>query len=276
MTINTNEVFNVFINDEVKQSYQFGSKLLSTVKVKNNIKGITARFQKIGKGIATPRIPQSDVIPMNIDYTPTTVTLENWNAPEYTAYEDLAKLNFDEKREVAEVISKAIGRRIDEVILQRLDTDANPTTVALNSSGLTLDKLRTTKKMMDKKGVPSMDRYFLHSAEGLEDLLKDPEVTSADYNTVKSLVNGELNTYLGFKFIMIEDRVEGGLPLDGSNVRTNFAYHKDSIGMAIGYDVKTKTDWIPEKTSWLINGMFSGAAAVVDNEGVYKVFSQEQ
>ena len=99
-------------------------------------------------------------------------------------------------------------------------------------------------------------------------------VTSGDFNSVKALVNGELDHFLGFTFIGMEDRDEGGI-VSTANVEKNFAFHKNAIGLAVGMDFRSAIDWIPEKTSWLINGMYSAGAVAIDSTGIYEVLSND-
>lgn len=259
---------------QVKQSYQAVGKLRNTVTLRTKVVGSTYKFRKIGRGVATPRIPQSDVIPMNLGYTEKSATLTDWNAAEYTDLFNQAEVNFDEQRELAFVIASAMSRREDQLIIDALDA-ANQsnqtvaTSIGGTNTGINLAKLRKSKRLLDAAGVPSSDRHFVMSAIGLNDqLLGTTEATSSDYNTVKALVQGEVDTFLGFKMHMIEDRDEGGLAL-ASNSRTNFAYHKDAIGLAIGIDMRTSVDWIAEKTSWLANGIFKAGA--VDRDGTYGI-----
>jgi hypothetical protein len=69
------------------------------------------------------------------------------------------------------------------------------------TSGLTIAKLRAAKFILDDGEVDDEDpRIIALSAKQLQDLLRTTEVTSADYNTVKALVAGQIDTFLGFKF----------------------------------------------------------------------------
>lgn len=278
MSTSISNAFIAQFDAEVKQAYQGASKLMDTVRKKTGVIGSTHRFPKLGKGLAQPRIPQTDVIPMNVQHSNATVTLEDWQAPEYSDVMDLQKINFDERKELVQAVSSAIGRRADQLILDAADAGANSTQVSDNiggtDTGLNTAKLRRTKRLMDAAGVPATDRTFVHSAIGLEQLLAETAATSSDFNTVKALVNGEINTWLGFKFIMIEDRDEGGLDLT-SNIRKNFAYHKAALGVAVGINMKTEINYIPEKTSWLTNGMYSAGSVVIDDAGVYEVLTYE-
>jgi len=74
-------------------------------------------------------------------------------------------------------------------------------------------------------------------AQQISDLLGDSIVTSADFNTVRALVQGEIDTFLGFKFV-----TSNRLPFDASNTddRLCFAYTEDAIKLAIGKDVQAK------------------------------------
>jgi hypothetical protein len=259
----------------VKQSYQAGgSKLRPYVTVRTKIVGSTYKFRKIGRGVATPRIPQSDIIPMNVGYSEKSATLTDWNAADYTDLFNQAEVNFDEQKELAFVISSAMGRRDDQLIIDALDAanQANQTvatSIGGTNTGLNLAKLRKAKRLLDAAGVPSGDRAFTCSAIGMNDqLLGTTEATSADYNSVRALVQGEVDTFVGFKFVMIEDRDEGGLAL-ASNSRSNFAFHKDAMGLAVGIDMRTEINYIPEKTSWLAAGLFKAGAT--DRDGTYGI-----
>lgn len=263
---------------QVKAAYQKAGILRRTVRVKTGVVGSTEKFRKYNKGTATPRIPQTDVIPMNAGYAEATATIANWNAPEYTDVFDQQTVNFSEREIVAANIAAAIGRREDQIILDQLDTaNGSPnidTNVGGSTTGLNMAKSRRAMRVLNARGVPKSDRYFLCHSIGLEQMLGTTEATSADYNTVKTLVNGEISKFLAFEWIEMEDRDEGGLPL-ASTLRTNYAYHKMSMGLAIGIDFRTEVGYVNEKTSWLANGLFSAGAAVVDANGVVEIQTTE-
>lgn len=268
-------------DDLVKQSYQGVARLRPTVRVKTGVVGNTHRFTKIGKGIATPRIPQTDVVPMNVGYSTATATLGDWNAPEYTDIFDQQKVNFQEQRQLAFVIASAIGRREDQLIIDALEAASTSLTVSTNVGGtgtnLNTAKYREAKKLLDAKGVPQMDRHMVVHANNLFGLLGDTTATSADFNSIRALVDGSISTWLGFKTITLEDRDEGGLTLTGA-VRTGWAYHggmMGSMGLAVGINFRTEVNYIPEKTSWLANGLFSAGSVAIDAEGIVDVSMTE-
>ena len=106
----------------------------------------------------------------------------------------------------------------------------------------------------------------------------ETQITSSDYNTVQALVRGEIDTYLGFKFIRIGKRAEGGLPHDGAgtypvagDVVDGFAWQRDAVGEAIGIDMQTSVDWVASKKSYLSSGDYKGNAVIIDEVGCVKV-----
>lgn len=269
-------------DDMVKHAYtQQGNSLRKAVRVKTGVVGSEYKFPTMGKGIATARIPQTDVVPMNVAHNRRSAVLSDWNAPEYTDVFDQATNNVQEQRELAHVISGAIGRREDQLILDALDAANSGLTVGVNVGGsntnLNTAKCRLAKARLDKKGVPMADRYAVVHANGMYGLLGDSDANTFDKNAVKALVDGEINRWLGFNFIVMDDRDEGGLVLS-SNERVNFFFHggvRGAIGLAVGIDQRTEVNYIAEKTSWLSNGLFKAGAVAVDPEGVVEVTTNE-
>lgn len=261
----------------VKQAWQGASQLRATVNLKTGVVGSTHRFNKIGKGLATKRIAQTDVVPMNIVHGNATAVLEDWNAAEYTDIFNQQKVPYSEVQSLANVIAKAIGRREDQMVTDALDAAATSNVVATSiggDAGMNVAKLLRAKALLDDNDVDDEERYMAISAKGLEQLLGNTEVTSADFNAVKSLVHGEVDYFLGFKFKKFGKRDEGGLPISGTT-RTSFAYQKEAVGLAIGKDFSVSVDWIAHKTSWLSNGMFIGGAIAIDADGIVEIETTE-
>ena len=97
------------------------------------------------------------------------------------------------------------------------------------STGLTVAKLRAAKKILGEGEVDkSIARHIAVMAEQLDDLLATTEVTSSDFNTVKALVQGELDTFLGFKFHETQRLTD-----DGTD-RQVIAWAQDGILLGVG------------------------------------------
>ena len=263
---------------EVKQAYQANRQLAGLVR-ERTVEGSSVKFPKIGKGSATLRVPQTDVTPMNVSYSQVTCTLQDWNAAEYSDIFHQAKVNFDERRELVQVVSAAVGRRMDQLVIGALAGSSSTLTVSNDiggtDTGLNTAKLRRAKALLDKQNVPMDGRCMLIHANSLESLLGETAVTSADFNSVRALVSGELNTFLGFRFITIGDRNEGGLAIDGSLDRVVYAFHKDAVGLGVGMAMRSEINYVAEKTSYLVNGMFSAGAINIDDEGICLITTRE-
>jgi len=265
---------------EVKHAYQdAGAKLRERVRLKSGVVGSTHRFPKLSAGIASRRTPQADVVPMNLQHTNATLTLEDWNAAEYTDVFDEAKTNISERAELAGAIAKAISRREDQLILDALEATATTLTVAASVGGaasdLNVTKLRRIGRLLGENGVGEDEEItYVGSHQGKESLLGETQVTSADYNSVRALVNGEVNSFLGMMFKWIATRAEGGLDKTG-NDRTSFAWARSAVGHAVGMDQRMEVNYIPTKTSWLANMLFSAGSVEIDAGGVVEVTTTE-
>lgn len=267
-------------DDMVKQDYQPEGSLKGMFREKNSVVGSTHRFTRYTAGTATPRIPQTDVVPMSTGPVNATATLSDWNAPQYTDIFDQQKVNFQEQRLLAYTISSALRRREDQIILDAIDAASTSLTVSTNiggtASNLNVSKLRDAKKELDAQSVPKTDRKFLGHSNNLYGLLGETEATSADYNTIRTLVAGEVDTFLGFKMCFIGDMDEGGIPIPST--RTCYAIHGGSmgcLGVAYGMDLRTEVNYIPEKTSWLANGFLIAGSVAIDANGIVEVSCTE-
>jgi len=278
MAVSISNAFVTLFDSEVKQAYQ-GQRALAGLTRERTVEGSTVKFPKIGKGTASIRVPQTDVVPMSTTYSQVTATMEDYIAAEYSDIFNQAKVNFQDRAELVQVVSGAIGRRMDQVVIDALAASSGTNTVSNDIGGtdtnLNVAKLRAAKKAMDAKNVPAEGRVIIAHANNMDSLLAETAVTSSDFNTVKALVTGEVNTFLGFRFVSIGDRDEGGLAIDGSNDRIVYAFHRDAMGLGIGMGQTSRVDYIPEKTSFLVASMFSAGSVAIDAEGVTKITCRE-
>jgi hypothetical protein len=266
-------------DDLVKHEYQARGRLRNCVTIRTGVTGDQYKFTRMGQGIANQKATQADVTPMNVEHNRQSAILQRWLAPEYTDIFDNDEVNFDEMKELATTIAKALGRREDQLIIDAMNGGTYSTTptdadtgldIVTGATGLTVDKLREINERFQDLEIEDGDKFIAVTPKGLNDLLADTEVTSSDFNTVKALVNGELNTYLGMNFKVLGTRTEGGLPIVTD--QRAFAWHKGSIGYAVGkIDMMTKVDWIAQKTSWLSNGMLRAGSVIRENAGIIRV-----
>jgi len=153
----------------------------------------------------------------------------------------------------------ALGRAMDQLIIDAAlgtaKTGENGTTntafdtanqqIASGSAGLTVAKLREAKKILLSNEVDvEMDPlYIAVTASQLDDLLGTTEVTSSDYNTVKALVQGQVNTFMGFNFIHTEL-----LGVDGSSDRRVVAWAKSGMHCGIWNDISGRVSERADKS----------------------------
>jgi len=272
-----------------KHDFQSMGTLRGTFRQRNNVTGSKCTFNRMGKGMANERTaPSSDVIAMNVDHAKVEITLRDWEASEYTDIFKQKEVLPDEVSELSTTIKGAIGRRRDQGCIDALaagtyDGAAGNGVTVLTSvggadTGMNIDKLLAVKEHMDDNEVDDDGRHIALTPNGFKTLLGETQITSSDYNTVQALVRGEINTYLGFTFHKIGKRAEGGLPHDGAgtypvaaDVVDGFAWSIKAVGEAIGIEMQTSVDWVPNKKSHLSSGDFKGNAIIIDEVGCVKI-----
>jgi len=282
MSTNLSPAFVQLFEAEVHQAYQGAAVLRGAARTRTGVVGDTVKFPKVGKGSASVRVPQTDVTPINATFSQVSVSMTDYVAAEYSDIFNQQKVNFDERQELAQVVGNAIGRREDQIIIDALNAASAGSTVAKTvvtsgsaaASNLNVGKIIAAKKALDAKNVPPTDRHFVIHANNLAGLLGDERAVSGDFQTLRALVSGEINTMMGFRFHVIGDRDEDGLPL-ATNDRTCFAFHRSALGVGVGIAPKTEINYIPEKTSFLVTAMLSMGAGAVDVDGICDVICDE-
>jgi transcriptional regulator of nitric oxide reductase len=144
------------------------------------------------------------------------VTLSDYEYADLIDDQDKIRLLSDPTSVYAKAAAAGIGRAMDDVIISAFNASASTgksgststafdsnNIVAHSSAGLTVAKLISAKKILDQNSVdPSITRYIVVSPEQIEDLLNTTSVTSSDFNTVKALATGTVDSFVGFKFIV--------------------------------------------------------------------------
>jgi hypothetical protein len=274
MAVGLSAVQQIEFDEAVKAAYQSAGQLRPHVRVRTGVTGGTHRFRRSGRGVATPRVPQTDVVPMNVGYAEAIATLADWNAAEYTDKLDQALVNFDERAIIANNIGSAIGRRLDQMIIDAMDAAIGSPTIAVGGTGLTDAKMRQAMRIFDARAVPMENRKMVISARGKEDLISEQRFTSRDFVEQAVITTGRLPRLYNFEIVVLDDRDEGGLPLV-STTRTNFAFDSAAVGLAIGAEVPLEVNYIAEKTSWLSNQMIKAGAVGIDALGIIELATLE-
>jgi hypothetical protein len=252
---------------EVHMAYQrMGSKLRNTIRQVNNVKGSQARFQKVGTGSAVSKSRHAQIPTMDITHSTVDVTLADFYAADYVDRLDELKTNIDERQVLSPSAAAALGRKTDQLIIDVLDAGSNASNVVHGSAGLTLAKALTVYETFGAADVPDDgQRYFVVSPAGWADLLQIDQFSRAEYVGESDLpYAGGLTAkrWLGFMWF-----THSGLS-KASTTRDCHAYHKSAIGVAMGSDIRTEINYIPEKVSNLITSYMSLGVVEIDGNGM--------
>ena len=235
-------------------SQQMGSLLRDKVRVESVV-GKNAFFDQVGSVTAVQKTSRhSDTPQIDTPHARRRVSLSDYEFADLIDNQDKVRMLIDPTSTYAQAAAYAIGRAMDDVIISAAlgtaftgetgsTSTSNANTIAHGSAGLTIAKLRTAKQTLDLNSVdPSIPRYIIVGPKQITDLLGTTEVTSSDFNTVKALANGEINSFLGFNFI-----VSNRLSLSGTT-RSCIAYAQDGIALAVGKDVTARIDERSDKS----------------------------
>ena len=279
MSVNLPNVLATQFAEEVKHKFQEKGTLRDTVRLRNARGAKTVQFNLMGRGQAAERASiHTEIAVMGISHTPITVDVKNYTAADLTDVFLNNQVPFDEKMELVETISGAMSRRLDQIIIDAMAGFAATKVVPNNISGvasdMTVDAIREAAKFLDQDGVPDGERTLVLSPSGLHSLLESTEASSIDFNNVKALVRGDLDTFYGFNIRKIGNREEGGLPLATSD-RTSFAYHKSAVGLAVNMEPNIRVDWDEQYGAHRVTGFLSAGAGVIDGAGLVDIATTE-
>ena len=228
---------------------QKGSKLRDAVRTES-IVGKSHFFERIGSTAAVKRTSRhADTPRVDTPHSRRKVTMDDYDWADLIDDSDKVRLLISPQSEYAKAGAYAMGRTMDDVIIAAATGNAfggvsGGSTIALpagqkiahGSTGLTIAKLISAKEKLDAANVdPDEGRTLVCSAKQISDLLGTTQITSSDFNSVKALVQGDIDTFMGFRFIRSER-----LGLDGNSNRQVLAFTNTAIGLALGKDIQTK------------------------------------
>lgn len=274
MSTSLSQVQQIEFDALVKAEYHSrGFLLRDACRMRRDVIGFSVEFRKVDEVIAVETGYLQAVTIQDPGYTKETAILKKYTAP--TAVDSVQELtvNFDTKMENAMLVADAMGRRSDQIEINALAADVGDT-IANGGTNFTYLKYTRMMEFFENNAVPLPERWVAMSASNFRSLLSAEQFTSTFYTQNRVLDRGFVKEYLGFNLVIIPEMTEGGLPKVG-NIRTALAWHRQAIGMAIGHNFRTEINYLPLQTSWLINGIFSAGAVVIDNRGVLAIACDE-
>ena len=237
-------------------SQQMGSLLRNAVDTES-VNGEKAFFDQVGQAAAVLRTSRHQDTPLvETPHTRRMVTMSDYEYADLIDDSDKVRLLVDPTSTYSRAAAAAMGRAMDDVVISaalgssQTGKDGSTTTalpagqkIAHGSAGLTIAKLVSAKELLDSASVdPSIPRHIIVSPKQISDLLNNTTVTSADFNTVKALAQGEINAFVGFNFI-----VSNRLTDDGTS-RQVIAFASDGLKVAMGKEPSARIDERADKS----------------------------
>ncbi len=260
-------------------SQQKGSRLRDAVRTETVV-GKSHFFERIGSTAAQKRTSRhSDTPRVDTPHSRRKVTMEDYDWADLIDQEDKVRMLISPESEYAQAGAWAMGRAMDDAIIDAASGNAfggvaGGSTVALpsgqkiahGSAGLSVTKLIEAKEILDANSVdPEEARFCVVTSKQLSDLLAITQITSADFNSVKALVQGDIDTFMGFNFIRTER-----LDTNSSSNRLVLAFAQSGIGLAVGQDVQTRISERADKNyaTQVFLSMTIGATRIEDEKVV--------
>ena len=238
-------------------SQQMGSLLRNAVDTES-VNGEKAFFDQVGQAAAVLRTSRHQDTPLvETPHTRRMVTMADYEYADLIDDSDKVRLLVDPTSTYSRAAAAAMGRAMDDVVISaalgssQTGKDGSTTTalpagqkIAHGSAGLTIAKLVSAKELLDAASVdPSIQRHIVVSPKQISDLLNNTTVTSADFNTVKALAQGEINSFVGFNFI-----VSNRLTTDANSNRQVIAFAQDGLKLAVGKEPAARIDERADKS----------------------------
>jgi hypothetical protein len=259
--------------------YQQNGSVLKGAVREEKVTGKQAFFDRLGATAAIKRTTRHGDTPLvDSQHSRRMVTLSDYEWADLIDDQDKIRMLIDPTSAYAMNAAKALGRAFDDVVIAAFDGTAysgedGTTSVAFtdedagdedfSGAAVDIEDILTLKYRLDAQDVPQEGRHMVVDPALFRQLLRDQKATSADYQSVKALIKGEFaDTFLGFRWHMTTR-----LTVPSANKRYCFAWHEDSMGVAMGQDIVTEIGPRADKsyaTQVYVKGTF-GATRIQGN-----------
>jgi len=269
------EAFRKQFEREVHEAFQKqGSKLRNTVRTINNVNGSTAVFQKVGAGTASTKSTHGMVPVMNLSHSNVDVTLQDFYAGDWVSNFDELKINISEREVVANAGAYALGRKADNLIINALDNVGSGQVIESRETGMTLNKVMDALNLLGDGDIPDDgERYAIVGWKQWVELLGIPEFVNAEY--VKPHQYYQVNATQCKRWLGTFWMPHSGLPIDGSDIRSCFWYHRTAVGFASGSDVQSDITWHGDRASHFVNNLMAQGAVKIEDSGIVEIQCDE-
>ncbi len=190
------------------------SKLINYVFMRPNVNGKTFFQDRIGEWSMSVKGGRNVATPNNDPSLSRRMgTLVDYHDARLLDRGDELRCISDPRSAYTIAAASSLGRKIDDVILSAAVGTANygetgsssvthSNVVSIATLGyITIANLASIKYTFDNANVEEEDRVIVVTPLALSNLMQTSQISSADYNTVKALVRGEIDSFMGMKFV---------------------------------------------------------------------------
>jgi len=259
------------------------SRFTSKVDYRTDLDGKVTFIDQAGRtSMARKSGRHVTVDPVEFELFRRRVAHETFYSDNNVSRTDIRKVLNDHTGALGRMQAMAMGRNTDQVVTDAAlataytgetgsTSTAFPTSthqIVHGSVGLSTAKCINAKRILDENEVSKMSRYAMCTAEQLTtDLLNDAQARDGDFNTIRALVRGEINTWLGFEF----DQFEGLAKASGSTTRKCLFWQRESLLLSIR-DVFVRVSELPQMHyDWQVYLSYDVGATRTDEYGVVEV-----
>lgn len=283
MSTSIDQAFITSFEAKVHEVFQrTGAYLKDAVRLKTDVVGATAVFQKVGKGVATTKSRHGTIVPMNQDHTAPSTTLQDFYAGDWVDKLDEAKININDRDVIASGGAMALGRKVDDQITTVLDTTTQSAiTITMTNKGTVLATLLEWAEAAWANDVPNDGQVYavmtprLWSQAMTLDQFQNSDYVTADgmeFKSGPSVGKGKWKDWMGVKW-----KMQTGLPGATTASGKSWIWHKTAVGYAIARSagnvagreaVAADITWHGDRAAHFVNNMMSGNSVMIDDTGV--------
>jgi hypothetical protein len=237
---------------------QKGSKLRGSVRVET-VNGKKGFYEQLGATSARKRSSRhADTPRMDTPHARRSVTLADYDWADLVDGEDQVRMLINPASQYAEAGAMAMGRAMDEAIVEAADGTAytgqdGTTSTAYDTNmtvavterwpgvssadfGLNVAKiLAAAEKLGSNEVDPDEEKYMVLNARQIKSLLQDTKISSADFNAVKPLVEGQVAKFGGFNMIPCNR-----ITTDANGDDKVLYWAKGGILLGVGKDIQSR------------------------------------
>lgn len=273
MSTSIDQAFITSFEAKVHEVFQRkGAYLKDAVRLKTDVVGATAVFQRVGKGTATTKSRHGTIVPMNQDHTAPSVTLQDFYAGDWVDKLDEAKININDRDVIASGGAQALGRKVDDQITTVLNTTTQAAiALTLTNKGNVLASLLEWVEAVWANDVPNDGQVFavmtprLWSQAMTLDQFNRAEYVGADGMAFKQ--GPSIGVAAWKNWMNIKWKMQTGLPGAATSSGLAWVWHMMALGYAIARSagnvagresVAADITWHGDRAAHFVNNMMSG------------------